>query len=367
MPLPDTVRRDPFLHAAILAGGNRWRAIAGMPPRQRVAVAAGLLALATALVAVGVAWRHPAEALGSGLAVIGPSVLAVIAVSGGFACLQRRRTLRAQRRRSWLAALPMVTAAGERDDLLRAVLPVLLAQVAAIVLVAGTSRQAGLAAWAFAGIVLANAFGLHRGRRDAARRTPLLRWTAAIRADETGLRALGRWPFRAALAAAVPRTQALVLAALLLLLPVGTTGVTGLLVILGWASLSFLSALLRGTCTVIPQAAQWLRATPLPGRRFAIAVAARTLAAVAAAAALTGLAFALLDGNPRAGLLVAALCFATATTLIGATLVQRFDVRRGQIEWLACAVVGVLAGVSVPVALVPLFVLAWSGQWLRLR
>lgn len=355
--------RDPYLHAAVLG----WRAWAEGLSRQRVAFAAGLLlALAVGVLATQ-AWAHHANALRELFAPLAPSLLGLIAVSGGLACLRRRRRLRAAAARSWLAALPVAQRIRERHHLVRAAWPVLAMQLATSLVVVVASGRTLLAGLALAGIGIADALGLWRGRRDLPPRERALRHSASIRAVEPGLRVLARWPFRLALADAAPKTQAQVLAVLLLSLPMGTTAVTGLLVILGWAGLTFVFALARGACTAIPQAAAWLRATPLPQRRFVRAIGARVLAMIMLAAAAAGLFTAVLARDAAVGAFVAIVAAAAAALAIGTALRHRFDAQQRRIGFVTGTLVLMLAGLVAWWALLAMLVVLGGMQWLHAK
>ncbi len=292
----------PTVNAALLArrleDRRRWRG--GWRRPAVVAAAAGLvLAFVAALVLAPVAGArglidaalaHPERSLG------------LVTLLAGLRALRLRRRWLAERPRSWLGALPITSAQAVRADARRlagAQLPVLAAALAglAIVTVAGGSTQGSptLAVLIGIGLVVGSVGGGLLGRRPAVPRASRALRTAVSRTDRpvSGWTVLATWSWRQTRAQADPGLHARVFGALLLALPVGSAIADVLALLLGLAGALAATECLRGLLAVLAGAG-WLRSAAFAAPRLAFVLIAPTLAVVAAIAAVTGCALAML-------------------------------------------------------------------------
>ena len=187
----------------------------------------------------------------------------------------RRRRQRGEQvhRESWLASAPIGHEA-LNAQLMREAIIALLVPASAVLLI--------LAVWAvrdLGGVLSGSAFALaagfavgwHHGRVpvvDAAAPLPRLRQRTAVDAARADWSALRRWPGAQWLADAQPRQHAQWVGALLLTLPAGTTPAIALLEIALLILVLAAWGLLRATRTALASSMIFLRAAPLPWRRW---------------------------------------------------------------------------------------------------
>ncbi|MBO9661629.1 hypothetical protein [Dokdonella sp.] len=353
---------------ARLEAHARWRQ---WQARTFLCALAGTLVVAVAFVL----WRR-LQADGRALLAVleaQPVLVAIASVALGWN-LTRTARRRAQKTfaTSWLATTPLdareILAATRRQVALR-VLPVLAASLAvplAAMAASGADARRSLALIG-GGFLVGALTGWRSGTRtnvSVSAASPRLSAARATTSNAAGVAALARWPFARLLADANPRQHAQLVAGVLLMLPMGIPPSTALLIVLLAASLIAAHALLQALLATIPDAAGWLRATPMP-----LPVLARTLclrsggALLAAIVLATSLLFAL--GASRSAILAfGAVASAWCVTAIGNALASRHrpERARGERIALALAVLALLGSAwwLLPIALPMLW---WRDAW----
>jgi hypothetical protein len=261
----------PRLAAAKLVRLNR-RARAGRTGA--VLLSLGVLSAlfwAEATFALPLKWLHLHGLLCAGLAAVISAVL-----------IARRRALkRAEFARSWLAAVPVRAGTAQWESLLIETLPAIaaiglltIAGISDALILAFTKRAeifAPFAAWAyFCGGIAAGIVGsflvpqpkpvdLPPGSRYVPHQK--VRRAAKIRPS---LSALGRWPIRQAFAWAQPKIVARATIPILVMMPLGTTADSAMVVIAIFGMIGALLLVWSGVISVSRLARRWL--APLPVR-----------------------------------------------------------------------------------------------------
>jgi hypothetical protein len=202
---------------------------------------------------------------------------------------QRRDQISAALRDSWLAATPQA-ARSRRSALVISVLSVPLAHLAMVIAILLALQYVGrgdavvvrqlmtAVTGALAGGALIGAVFTRKSRGDA---RPGSRYVpgksnAHARAAPS-LRALSRWPIASAFAWATPDTVRWPAMAAMLSVMSGSSALAGLGVVGFWMLVVYMVTLCTSTLRVAREAALWLRSTPLPFSRFALAIGARSL------------------------------------------------------------------------------------------
>lgn len=349
----------PILFAARMGRSNRLKAWRSSPlPSRLTAPGVTLLVLAGTAVALA-SLGDACTALMARLASQPAPFAFAATLLAGIAALRRHRRLRAAHAVSWLGVLP-VQAWPHRLVLAgRGLVPVLGIVMAAPLLVAlradGERPVAALALVIACGCLGALA-GWWQGRRDAP--PPRLRDRRLPRHGTTivpGLGALARWPLAQAVADGDPGLHTRVLGALLLMLPMGTTGAQGLGVLVVGASALVVVETSRALLATVPRAAQWLPSAPLAVSQWAWPLCRRVVLVQVIAGMLGGFALVALGVTPGPVVAVVATAWATSAWLVDAAFAWRDDSRRARmIQCAVLATVAVTAAVS-PWALVALF------------
>jgi hypothetical protein len=271
------LRATPRLMSAYLVLLNRgWRGACG-----GLLAALGLIVVCTVIVAfssvAGSMYRH--RLFLAGLA----------AFAAGVVVARRRALKRAEAVRSWLAALPARPATARWEALAIETAPAVgaicvwttaLGIVAMIAALAADDSAIGLmSTWGTvsAGIVMGSFLSylapapkpidLPPGSRYVPHRH--VTGTATL---EPSLSALGRWPVRRMFASARPKAVARAVMPILLLMPLGSSADTAMLIIAMFAVLGAMLLLVAATISVSKASCRWLQ--PLP---IKVAVLARSL------------------------------------------------------------------------------------------
>jgi hypothetical protein len=282
--MPRWVLRHPLTLTAALSGVNRLRKL--FSKRRSVIVAAVtalvgalLLALFLSVDSVGLAMR---QTLNYSALVVSVSALYAASLMS-----RRRRTIAAERARSWLIATPLVSQAAGRT-LLLTMLPLLwrLAVAATLVLLLGLNPTVSIEQALRLGTLIAlgatvgGPCGWWLSRRAPTRSREHSRYTLRLRHGTQTVpsgAALSHWPIAQAFAWGRPENARFLLGAAVLTVP-GGTGILGALSILvAWTVASYLGALLVAIPHVGRAASQWLRSTPITFRDFAWPLARRAL------------------------------------------------------------------------------------------
>lgn len=326
---------------ARLEASARWRRRDWNTPLLAIVAAS---AVATAFVA----WQRLRADGSAWLATLDaqPVLVALASLALGWS-LTRAARRRAQQAfaTSWLATAPIearaILAATRRRVAWR-VLPVLgaiLAIPSAAMAASGADarRILALAGGGFVVGALAGWRGGARAEVAAAVALPRLSAAGAHSSKAAGLAALARWPFARLLADANPRQHAQLVAGVLLMLPMGIPPSIALLIVLLTASLIAAQALLRALLATIPDAAAWMRTTPLPlsvlARSLCLHSGATLLAAIVCAALLL-----LALGAPKISVLAfASAASAWCVTAIGNALASRYRPDRARRERIVLA------------------------------
>lgn len=306
------------------------------------------LAGAAAVAAAFVAWYRLQADGGALLALLRNRPLAVVVA--GFALgwnLTRNARRRAQRSfaASWLATAPIDAReilAATRRRVARNVLPAFAAILA--VPCAAMAASGADASQTLALIGAGFAAGAMAGWRSGARATPsatvaLPRLSAAraMASNAAGLGALARWPFARLLADANPRQHAQLIAGVLLTLPMGAPLSVALPIVLLTATLIAAHALLQALLATIPEAAGWMRATPLPLSALSRSLCLRSGSVLAAAILFAALLLLVLGASPASTLAFVGLALAWCATTIGHALASRHRPGRVRGERIAMA------------------------------
>lgn len=315
--------KNPILLALRLSRRRRLRQFFAQP-----AQAGLLLALVAALAAsIGFALWHPMTTHGRWLLIALGAHVPILTMSAG---LLGWWTLRRSRYRgnrefalSWLVTAPVAV-----RDLLHALRYRVGREVAIpLVLLLALPALLGIASATFAGAVLAGCAAGYAGgalaawcfakpMREPARSNPRLRRSRVSRSSAASLAALARWPFAQTRAAAAPRGEAPLFAALLLMMPSGIPPLIALLLLAFAVNALFAISLLHAQLETLKVAANWLRTTPLGAAAFARAMYSRSGIAQLICGAIAGvLAFAL-GAFARPSIMVAAGWLAVTTVVL---------------------------------------------------
>ncbi len=349
----------PILLAARMGRANRIAAWRSAPMPSRLAVPGiALLTLAGSAIALA-SLGDVCTALMARLASQPAPFAFAAALLSGIAAMRRHRRLRAAHAVSWLGALPVQAWPHRLALARRGLVPILGIVVTAPLLVAlpaVDARPVAALALVIACGCLGAVAGWWQGRRDAP--PPRLRDKRLPRHGTTivpGFDALARWPLAQAVADSDPGLHARALGALLLLLPMGTTGAQGLGVLVVGASALVLVETSRALLATVPRAAQWLPSAPLAVTRWAWPLCRRVVLVQLAAGLLGGLALVALGVAPGPVVALVATAWATSAWLVDAAFAWRDDARRARmIQSAVLAAVACTAAVS-PWALVALF------------
>jgi hypothetical protein len=237
--------------------------------------------------ASALAWMHGHRLFLAGLVAFGTSVI-----------VSRRRALkRSEAVRSWLAALPVRPAIARWEALAIETAPAVGAVcvwtaafgvVGAVAVVAADTSIIELATtWVTvnAGIVVGAVLSyLARGPKamdlpPGSRYVPHRRVISAA-SPVPSLWALGRWPVRQMFASARPKAVARVVMPILLLMPLGSSADTAMLVIAMFAVLSAVFLLVVATISVSKVSCRWLQPLPMRVRVLARALLIRPLGVI---------------------------------------------------------------------------------------
>ncbi len=356
----------PILLAARMARANRIATWRSTPMPARLAVP-GIAFLALAGTAFALASLGDASATVLARLASQPAPFAcAAALLAGVAAMRRHRRLRAAHAVSWLGALP-VQAWSHRVALARRglvpILGIVLATPVLVALPAGGGRPVAALALIIASGCLGAAAGWWQGRHDAP--PPRLRDRRLPRHGTTivpGFEALVRWPLAQAVADGDPGVHARALGALLLLLPMGTTGAQGLGVLAVGASALVVVETSRALLATVPRAAQWLPSAPLALTQWAWPLCRRVVLVQLVAGMLGGLALVALGVAPGSVVVLVAAAWTTVAWLVDTAFAWRDDMRRARV--IQCAV---LAAVACAAAVSPWALPALFASWAVLR
>ena len=377
--LPASDRRHAQANPILLAKALEWRRRALRLLAHRGWSACSLLtgvviAVLLAVAAVGTLRVHRAQWL-TPLLAHELSASAVAAALAWAAIARVRRNAEERLAQSWLASAPV--SVRHRRVAVRSFvagyvgLPVLAVFVviasAAFATGAPVLRLLGLPA---AGFAVGAAAGWRSGSKPVKCRPnplPRLRPARASTSLAATLTPLARWPFAQWRAGANPVIEVRLIGALLLGLPHGVPPLTALLLLaLGAVSLAAF-ALLRATVVMIPQAADWLRATPLRAGLLVRSACLRAGAWQIAFAALGGALLCVLGAATGLAFVVAAMWLGLCVTASASALDCRHQPSR-----LALELFGLVA-LLLAIARIAAFALAlvlpvlWAWQIIRLR
>jgi hypothetical protein len=257
--------RSPRLLAGFLIWGNRWRARGW-----RSLVAPALFYTAISIVtgyASRLAWlaHH-------GLFLAG---LAALAASGLIA--RRRAAQRADAARSWTAALPVETFTATWTALLTELTPAGI-WICLLMLIAPLATGLAIST----GIAIGALLSYWAPARRAPQLAPGSRYVPQGRAakDPTpraSLSALGAWPVRQMFASARPKAVARATVPILLIVPLGATADSAMLIIALFAVIGAFALLVLALIAVNKRARRWLLPLPLAASVLTRNLLARSL------------------------------------------------------------------------------------------
>ncbi|MEP7098239.1 MAG: hypothetical protein ABI748_11290 [Dokdonella sp.] len=366
---------NPILLALTFARRRRvQRALAQRGVAACCIVAFVVLSALIALGALPLLHLHGAMLLAPLIAHTFAATLATVAISWAATARSRRR-IEWQLAQSWLACAPI--SVRDRLAALRwrvggeVLVPfaAVLASIFAAGLASGTVITPLIAAAAL-GFATGAALGWRTGAKPARSRAaapPRLRPSRAATSLVASLAPLEHWPFAQLRAAANPRLEVRLLGALLLSLPMGIPPAIVLLLLAFAVTVLAALSLLRASLVMIPQGADWLRATPLDLGAFVRACCLRAGAwQVVLAAICDGIAHVL--GAPTG----AVFAFTSAWLVICITasvsaLACRHRPARLMIERVGIGALLLAIASVAPLALMPVVPALWLCQTFRMR
>jgi hypothetical protein len=257
--------------------------------------------------------------------------------------ISRRRVLeRAQFTRSWLAAVPVKSAAARWEALLIETLPassalVIIAVLALVAAVALAQLGGVVALWAnlSGGVVLGVIIGYVIPVPKPVDLPPGSRYVPHCHVRNTALvqpslKALGQWPVRQMFAWAQPKAVSRATIPILVMLPLGTMADTAMVVIALFAVAGALLLLWSAAIAVSRLAARWL--APLPVRASAVirALLLPGCACIAGASAMEALLLVVFNVSSRNAVMVGAGTAMIGSLLFGGALLWNVRPRRPQ-------------------------------------
>ena len=365
----------------VLAIAERTQRATARRTRPGIAVLRATAFASAALTAAALFWRAAADAaawLGAiSVAQAGTALLATMLLTG--VLVERaRRAMSAAHAASWLASIAVDAQALARHQWRIVARYVGLALVVLVLALTVLSWRANVdpafycaaVGMALGTLTLAATIGWWAGGRDMSpknARGRSARVASAVRG--VGFAALAHWPTARLRERSSGQRMSRLLAPAFMLVPAGSSGAVATAMIGFWLVLLIAAQMWFALRDIVPRAAQWLRATPLPAARFAWVMTQRALgvwlctgvAFVAAAAllgmplrgAVQGAALIVAAGGYGAGLL---LTQGTRSELLDrAALVQVIVIALAATAGVlaACAVLAVLAAANVWRALAP--------------
>lgn len=290
--------------------------------------------------------------------------------------LQGRRNLERQWAGAWLASAP-IAASDARAALRRRLAARWLPAAAAVFVLLTTAGAAGAVAVAAPlgavalGFASGTVIGWYAGGRaahaPATAALPRLRRPRHEQTFAVTLTALGRWPFAQLRAALAPRVHARIVAAALVSMPMGIPAHVVVLALLLIATALAANTLLNAQLTVIPRAADWLRATPLAPARFAFALCRRAVTAQLVAGACGALLLAGLGVAPVRAIAIAAAWLTWVLTATARALARRHRAEPLRVELAAYAALLLALAATLPPALLVLLPTLWWRDGRRMR
>jgi hypothetical protein len=258
--------------------------------------------------------------------------LGLAAVATAVLVARRRSLERARFLRSWLAAVPVRSSAARWEALLIETFPasaalILIASLALIAALAFARRADIVAVWAnlSGGVVLGVVISylapppkpvdLPPGSRYVPHRN--VRQAAPVRPS---LAALGQWPIRQLFAWAQPKAVARAIIPILVMMPLGTTADTAMIVIALFASTGALLLACSAGLSVSRLAMRWLAPLPVRSRAVIRAFLLPSCAFILAAGAMTALLLIAFNVSFRSSIMVGASSALIGCLLFGAAL-----------------------------------------------
>jgi len=273
------------------------------------------------------------------------------AISAIVACVivSRRRALeRTEASRSWISALPVKRSTARWEALAIETAPALAMASALILAFAVVSMvvafNPGISAMApiatglqmTAGAVLgtlvsyalpaAKSFDLPPGSRYVPHRR-----AAGLRLPEGSLRALGIWPVRQMFASARPRAVARATLPILLMVPMGSSADSAMLVIAMFTVIAALVLLVSAMASVSARGSRWLQPLPLNSSLLARILLTPALAVMFCAAVVEAWLLWVMGAPVARSLWLGALTLASSSLLaVAGSLVAIFKIKNGR-------------------------------------
>lgn len=364
---------SPLRLARSFEFGNRLRSFRALDGRKRILIAIAATIAAAFAIAGGYRFCKDAcwllDPLNAHLPVV--ALATALMVRSGVA----RARQQGERRfaTSWLAVAPVdprdVTAVIRDRVFVRAML--VLGSAVAFVGSAGWINAApvgSVIAALLAGGIPGALAGWSSGRRPVRRGAD--RGMRIGRLGPTGdhvirLTALGRWAFAERFSALRPRVDARLFGAALLSMPMGIPPLVAILLLLSLVIIVVATTLLKAQLAVIPRAADWLRATPLPLNAFIVSSCARVFLWQCGYVIALALPLTALNAGPRELLATTGGWVAWVALAMLTAMVCRYRPDHLRFELFACAaLLAAAATIAAPLALA-----AWSAaaiiQWKR--
>lgn len=366
---------NPILLAWRLAQQRRVRR--ALAHRGMAAFSIAAFGLLGALIAVAT-WRllrmHGAELLAQ-LHAHSFTLMVAAAAIGWAATARRRRRAERELAQSWLASAPVSMRDRQSALRWRVGAEVLVPFAVVLVLLVGAGLASAtvitlLIAAVAVGYVAGAGIGWRSGAKTLRSRAialPRLRQSRVATSNVASVAALGRWSFEQLRAAANPQLEVRLLGAMLVSLPMGISPWIVLLLLAFSITVMAALSLLRASLVMIPEAAAWLRATPLGLGAFVRATCLRAVvwqvvfmgvggALIVVLGAAAGVAFALMAA--WLGVCVTALASAFACRNHPARLV---------LELVSISVLLLAAASFSPYTLMLVWPALWVWQERRMR